>query len=140
MTSGQGSQAQRHIRNIQRTLRRLEDLLRQMEAQVPELRPHDPRSELLEQVHVAGAMEQRRLFELLDQRGITHTWIGAQVGADYLDMWHSADGRTFYRVTERAIKDLNLGQLASAATFASLSESAFKDDWQSEEDSAYDRL
>jgi hypothetical protein len=140
MTSGHGSQAQRYIRNIQRTLRRLEDLLRQMEAQVPELRPHDPRSELLEQVHVAGAMEQRRLFELLDQRGITHTWIGAQVGADYLDMWHAADGRTFYRVTERAIKDLNLGQLASAATFASLSESAFGDDWQSEEDSAYDRL
>jgi hypothetical protein len=140
MTSGHGSQAQRYIRNIQRTLRRLEDLLRQMEAQVPEFRPHDPRSELLEQVHVAGAMEQRRLFELLDQRGITHTWIGAQVGADYLDMWHAADGRTFYRVTERAIKDLNLGQLASAATFASLSESAFGDDWQSEEDSVYDRL
>jgi hypothetical protein len=140
MTSGHGGQAQRYIRNIQRTLRRLEDLLRQMEAQAPELRPHDPRSELLEQVHVAGAMEQRRLFELLDQRGITHTWIGAQVGADYLDMWHAADGRTFYRVTERAVKDLNLGQLASAATFASLSESAFGNDWQSEEDSVYDRL
>ena len=140
MTSGPGGQAQRYIRSIQRTLRRLEDLLRQMEAQVPELRPHDPRSELLEQVHVAGAMEQRRLFELLDQRGITHTWIGAQVGADYLDMWHAADGRTFYRVTDRAIKDLNLGQLASSATFASLSESSFGNDWQSEEDSVYDRL
>jgi hypothetical protein len=43
MTSGQSSQAYRYIRNIQRTLRRLENLLREIEAQVPELRPHDPR-------------------------------------------------------------------------------------------------
>jgi hypothetical protein len=140
MTSGQSSQAYRYIRSIQWTLRRLENLLREIEAQAPELRPHDLRSELLEQVHVAGAMEQRRLFELLDQRGINHTWIGAQVGAEHLDLWHAADGRTFYRVTERAIRELHLGQLASAATFASLSESAFGDDWQSEEDSVYDRL
>lgn len=140
MTSGQSSQAHRYIRSIQRTLRRLENLLREIEAQAPELRPQDPRSELLEQVHVAGAMEQRRLFELLDQRGISHTWIGAQVGAEYLDLWHAADGRTFYRVTERAVRELYLGQLASAATYASLSESAFGDDWQSEEDSVYDRL
>lgn len=128
MTSGQSSQAYRYIRSIQRTLRRLENLLREIEAQAPELRPHDLRSELLAQVHVAGAMEQRRLFELLDQRGINHTWIGAQVGAEYLDLWHAADGRTFYRVTERAVRELHLGQLASAATFASLSESAFGDD------------
>jgi hypothetical protein len=128
MTSGQSSQVYRYIRSIQRTLRRLENLLREIEAQAPELRPHDLRSELLEQVHVAGAMEQRRLFELLDQRGINHTWIGAQVGAEYLDLWHAADGRTFYRVTERAVWELHLGQLASAATFASPSESAFGDD------------
>jgi hypothetical protein len=70
-------------------------------------------------------MEQRRLFELLDQRAISHTWIGAQVGAEYLDIWHAADGRTFYRVTDRAVQELHLGQLASAATYASRSESAF---------------
>jgi hypothetical protein len=140
MTGGQGAQAQRYIRSIQRALRRLEDLLRQAESQPTELRPHDSRSELLEQVHVAGAMEQRRLFELLDQRGMSHTWIGAQVGSEYLELWHAADGRTFYRVTDRAIRELQLGQLASAATYASLSEEAFADDWQSEEDSVYDRL
>ena len=102
--------------------------------------PQDPRSELLEQIHLAGAMEQRGLFRLLDQRGMAHTWIGSQVAAEYLDTWQAADGRTFYRVTPRAVKDLLLGQLASAATYASLSDSAFADDWQSEEDSAYDRL
>jgi hypothetical protein len=140
MTSGHSRQAQRYIRSIQRTLRRLEDLLREIESQVPESRPSDPRSDLLEQVHVAGAMEQRRLFELLDHRGINHTWIGAQVGAEYLDLWHAADGRTLYRVTDRAIRELHLGQLASAAAYTSLAESSFGDDWLSAEDSAYDRL
>ena len=73
MTSAQGGQAHRYIRSIQRNLARLEDLLRDMEAEPTELRPHDARSELLEQVHLAGAVEQRRLFELLDQRSMSHT-------------------------------------------------------------------
>ena len=140
MTSGQGGQAFRYIKSIQRSLGRLEELFRDMESQVPEMRPHDARSELLEQIHVAGAMEQRRLFELLDQMAITHAWIGAQVGAEYLEMWPAADGRNWYRVTERAIRELQLGRLASSAAIASHSESAFGDDWSSEEDSVYDRL
>ena len=140
MTSGLNSQAYRYIRSIRRSLDRLEGLLRELEAHAPEPRTADSRSELLEQVHVAGAIEQRRLFELLDQRRMAHTWIGAQVSSEYLDLWHAADGRTFYRVTDRAVRELHLGQLAAAASYASLSESNFGDDWQSEEDSAYDRL
>ena len=140
MTTGGSGQGQRYLRSIRRALGQLEDLLRELEAQAPELRPADSRSELLEQIHVAGVIEQRRLFELLDQRGLSHTWIGAQVASEYLDLWQSADGRTFYRVTPRAVRELHLGQLASAATFADLSQSGFSEDWYSEEDSAYDRL
>ncbi len=140
MTSAQGGQAQRYIRSIQRNLRLLEERVRDLEAHAPEMRPHDARSELLEQVHVAGAMEQRRLFELLDQRSMNHTWIGAQVGAEYLELWQAADGRSWYRVTDRAIRDLHLGQLASSAGFASNADNAFGDDWNSEEDAVYDRL
>ncbi len=140
MTSGQRNQAQRYIRSIRRSLAQLEGLVKEVEGHSPEPRPHDPRSELLEQIHLAGAMEQRTLFRLLDQRDMNHTWIGAQVGAEFLDMWHAADGKTFYRVTPRAVRELQLGQLASAATYATLSESAFGDDWQSAEDSVYDRL
>ena len=141
MTSAQSGQAYRIIRTIERNLRRLEELVRDMEARTPEMRPQDDRSELLEHVHVAGAMEQRRMFELLDQRGITHTWVGAQVGAEYLELWRAADGQAWYRVTQRAIRELHLGQLAlSAATFAPPSESAFSDDWDSEQDSVYDQL
>ncbi len=135
MTSG--NQAQRYIRSIQRNLDRLGETLRDMNAEPQELRPHDARSELLEQVHLAGAMDQQRLFELLDQRAIAHTWIGAQVAAEYLDLWHAADGRTFYRVTDRAVRELHLGQLASHATFGG---PGFADDWLSAEDSVYDRL
>lgn len=141
MTGGSGGQAsQRYIRTLRRTLDRLEVLIREMEVQAPEIRIADSRSELLEQVHLAGAMDQRRLFELLDLRGIGHTWIGAQVSAEYLDLWHAADGRTFYRVTDRAIRDLQLGQLVASASYSALSEATFGDDWQSEEDAAYDRL
>ena len=140
MTSGDRGQAQRYIRSIQRNLANLEALIHEIEAQPPELRPQDSRSELLEQIHLAGAMEQRQLFRLLDERDMNHSWIGAQVGAEFLDMWHAADGKTFYRVTPRAVRELHLGQLASAATYTSLSDSAFGDDWQSAEDSVYDRL
>ena len=140
MTSGDHNQAQRYIRSIQRNLANLEELIHEIEAQPAEPRPPDPRSELLEQIHLAGAMEQRQLFRLLDQRDMNHTWIGAQVGAEFLDMWHAADGKTFYRVTPRAVRELHLGQLASAATYATLSDSAFGEDWQSAEDSVYDRL
>ena len=140
MTSGDHNQAQRYIRSIQRNLANLEELIHEIEAQPAEPRPQDPRSELLEQIHLAGAMEQRQLFRLLDQRDINHAWIGDQVGAEFLDMWHAADGKTFYRVTPRAVRELHLGQLASAATYATLSDSAFGDDWQSAEDSVYDRL
>ena len=140
MTSSQSGQAYRYIRSIERSLKRLEDLVRDMEARTPEMRPQDDRSELLEHVHVAGAMEQRRMFELLDQRGITHTWVGAQIGAEYLELWRAADGQAWYRVTQRAIRELHLGQLAPSATLAAPTDSAFSDDWDTEEDSVYDRL
>ena len=140
MTSASSGQAHRYIRTIRRTLDRLEGLLRELESQEPELRPADSRSELLEQIHVAGAMEQRRLFELLDLREIGHNWIGTQVSAEYLELWKSADSRTFYRVTGRAVRELHLGQLAASASYASLSETAFGNDWLSEEDAVYDRL
>ena len=80
MTTGHSRQAYRYIRSIEGSLRKLENLVRDIEAQTPAMRPQDARSEILEQVHVAGAMEQRQLFQLLDQRSISHTWIGIPGG------------------------------------------------------------
>lgn len=140
MTSAPRGQAQRYIQGIQRNLTRLEEVLRSLEAQSPQIPTQDARSELLSQVHVAGAMDQRRLFELLDQRGTNHAWIGAQVGAEYLDVWQGADGRTWYRVTQRAVRELHLGQMAAQSGQPTESQSPLSDDWDSQEDSAYDRL
>ena len=85
-------------------------------------------------------MDQRRLFELLDQRSMSHAWIGAQVGAEYLDVWQGADGRTWYRVTQRAVRELYLGQMAAQSGQPAESQSPLSEDWDSQEDSAYDRL
>ena len=140
MSTAPRGQAQRYVQGIQRNLNRLEDLLRRLEAQSPQVPTRDARSELLAQVHVAGAMDQRRLFDLLDQRGVNHSWIGAQVGAEYLDVWQGADGRTWYRVTQRAVRELYLGQMAASSGQPDQSQSPFAEDWDSREDSAYDSL
>lgn len=140
MSSGPRGQVHRYVQSIYRNLQRLEEIVRGMEAQVPEIRPHDSRSEVLEQIHVAGAVDQRFLFEILDQRSMNHAWIGAQVGAEYLDVWHGADGRTWYRVTDRATRELHLGQMGTLTSSTSHSDSVFWEDWSSEEDSCYDRL
>lgn len=140
MSTAPRGQAQRYIQGIHRNLSRLEDLLRRLEAQSPQIPTRDTRTEVLSQVHVAGAMDQRRLFDLLDQRGASHAWIGAQVGAEYLDVWQGADGRTWYRVTQRAVRDLYLGQMAASSGRSDQSQSPFAEDWDSQEDSAYDNL
>lgn len=140
MSTAPRGQAQRYIQGIHRNLSRLEDLLRRLEAQSPRVPTRDTRSELLSQVHVAGAIDQRRLFDLLDQRSVSHAWIGAQVGAEYLDVWQGADGRTWYRVTQRAVRELYLGQMAASSGQPDQSQSPFAEDWDSQEDSAYDSL
>ena len=140
MTSKDNDSPERHIRSIQRAVLNLESAIQKLQQDNTSGRLSAPRSELLEQIYTLGVVEQRRLFKMLDQRDINHTWIGAQVGSNNLDMWHSPDGRTFYRATDRAVRDLQLGQLASVAIYASLSQSAFFDDWQCEGDASYDRL
>jgi hypothetical protein len=137
MSTGHNRQVYRYIRSIEGSLRKLENLFRQIEAQNPEPRAQDARGELLEQVHVAGAIEQRQLYQLLDLRKINHTWIGSQVAAEFLDMWHAADGRTFYRVTELAIRTLRLGQLSTPAADYN-SDAIEADDRRSEQTSAQD--
>ena len=43
-------------------------------------------------------------------------------------------------MTDRAIRELRLGQLPSSAGVASSSAGTFAKDWDSEEDAVYDRL
>lgn len=98
------------------------------------------RAELLEQIHVMGVIDQLKLFRMLDRRRIPHTWIGAQSSASYLEMWTGAGGNVFYRVTEKALTDLNLGRLIPVPEYSSASNDVMGEDWESEEDTVYDDL
>ena len=134
------AQAQRHLKAIRQNLEKLESLLKEPQPLGPEPRPQDRRTELLEQMHVMGVVDQPRLFRMLDQRRIPHTWIGAQSRANYMEMWTAAGGNVFYRVTEKAVEELNLGRLIPVGEYPALSEAALAEDWDSPEDAAYDRL
>ena len=134
------AQTQRYLRAIRQSLEKLETLLKEPQVLSSESGPTDRRTELLEQIHVLGVVDQRQLFRMLDQRQIPHTWIGAQSRASYLEMWTAAGGNVFYRVTEKAVEELNLGRLIPTSEFSLMSEGAFAEDWDSEEDSAYDQL
>ena len=102
------AQAQRYLKAIRQNMEKLEALLNEPQAVGQEPRPQDRRTELLEHIHVMGVVDQHRLFRMLNQRRIPHTWIGAQSRASYLEMWTAAGGNVFYRATEKAVEELNL--------------------------------
>ncbi len=133
-------ETQRYLRSLRNNLERLEVSLRESASTGTETRPQDRRTELLEQIYVLGVVDQHQLFRMLDQRRIPHTWIGAQSRAEYLEMWSAAGGNVYYRVTEKAVRELSLGRMIPVGDFAGLAEPAMSEDWDSPEDAAYDKL
>ena len=131
---------QRYIKAIRGNLEKLEKSLNEGVRSGSEPKPQDRRTELLEQIYVLGVVDQHQLFRSLDQRGIPHTWIGAQSRAEYLEMWSAAGGNAYYRVTEKAVRELSLGRMMPVSDFAGLSEPIISEDWDSIEDAAYDNL
>ena len=134
------AQAIRYIKSIKQNLAKLETLIQEPQTTQPNPKPLDKRTEVLEQIYVLGVIEQTRLFRILDDRRIPHTWIGAQSRAGYLEMWSAAGGNILYRTTERAVQELSLGRMLPHSEFSHMSNSAFGEDWNSHEDQAYDRL
>ena len=132
------SQVQKHIKNIRQNLEKLESLISESSNNVEHSGPQSPRIELLEQIYVLGVVDQHKLFNLLDQRRIPHTWIGAQSRAGYLEMWSSAGGTVFYRVTQKAIEEQSLGRIILLTEFANSAQNDLGKDWDSQEDSIYD--
>ena len=55
-------------------------------------------------------------------------------------MWSAAGGNMYYRVTEKAVRELSLGRMMPVSDFAGLSEPTISEDWNSPEDAAYDQL
>ncbi|MBM3925043.1 MAG: hypothetical protein FJ320_03515 [SAR202 cluster bacterium] len=110
MQTSRYSQARRLLRTIRQNLDRLEAILKEPSG-LPIAKPTDPSTQLLEQIYGIGVIEQRALFKMLDDLQLSHNWIGSQISAGYLDMWASATGNLFYRVTQKAIRELALGRL-----------------------------
>jgi len=134
------SQVKKYIKTIRQNLERLEALLKEPQPINLDPRPQDRRTELLEQIYVLGVIDQPKLFRMLDQRRIPHAWIGAQSRANYLEMWTAAAGNILYRTTEKAIEELDLGRLIAISEHSALSNEVLAEDWDSQEDAAYDQL
>lgn len=132
------SQVQKYLKSIRQNLEKLESIISESSNNVESSGPQSPRIELLEQIYVLGVVDQHKLFNLLDQRRIPHTWIGAQSRAGYLEMWNSAGGTMFYRVTQKAIEEQSLGRIILLTEFPNSAQDELGKDWDSQEDSIYD--
>lgn len=102
--------------------------------------PYERRRQLLERIHAEDGMEKRELLTAVRDAGTAYQWIGQQVKVGFLQV--PRQGETMYRVTRKAIRELELGgEIAEeAAAYTLMADEAFAEDWESEEDAIYDRL
>ncbi|MBI2887365.1 MAG: hypothetical protein HYY02_09170 [Chloroflexi bacterium] len=132
---------QRSFQMIRVGLERLERLLGQGEAAVPD--PYARRQQLLEYVYAQEGVGRPELMRALREAGAAYQWIGQQVKKGYLAVVPLPSGKVRYAVTPKAVRELELNQRAiaeEAVAYAAASEEAFAEDWDSPEDAAYDRL
>lgn len=103
--------------------------------------PYARRRDLLQQIYWSrNSMERERLSPLLEDRGTSYTWIGQQVKKGYLLVYPLPGGTTRYSVTEKAVRELGLGDDSGNDDITALSQNSFAEDWDSVEDAAYDAL
>ncbi len=111
--------------------------------QAQEGKPPDPierRRQLLERIYVQGGVQKPELLTAVREVGTAYQWIGQQVKMGYLEV--PKRGETMYRVTHKAIRELELGgeSAQDEAAYTLMAGEAFAEDWESEEDAIYDRL
>jgi hypothetical protein len=135
------SEIRRAIGEIRRVLDELEGKLSADEAS--DVDPYTRRREILRDIYWSeNRMEKGELMMTLRERGTTYAWIGQQVKKGYLVTAPIPGGGTRYSVTPKAIREQRLAEADKEETmnWTRLSEQAFAEDWDSEEDSAYDAL
>jgi hypothetical protein len=131
------------LRAIREILDRLEGLLGP-NAEEPNL--YERRKELLENIYWAGnAVPRERLYQQLREAGTQYQWVGQQVKKGYLSVLPVPGGTVRYSVTPRAVRELGLGEegperMEERDALAKLSEASFAEEWDSPEDSVYDKL
>jgi hypothetical protein len=101
--------------------------------------PYVRRRQLLQRIYWReNSMQRDELMALLHEFGTNYAWIGQQVRKGYL-LVLQAPGGTRYSVTAKAIRDEGLSEEDNEIDeVAGLSVEAFAEDWNSDEDSAYD--
>ena len=128
---------------IRDVLERLEALLGSSEEPAD---PYERRKAVLEGIYWAGnSMPREQLFKTLREAGTQYQWVGQQVKKGYLSVLPLPGGSVRYSVTPRAVRELGLGQegpegLEERAALTKLSEASFAEEWDSPEDSVYDKL
>lgn len=129
------------LRAIRRMIDNLERKLRAEEG--VEIDPYQRRREVLQKIYWSGNSASRdQLVPILESHGTDYRWIGQQVKKGYLSLSPVPGGGTRYSVTPRAVKELRLDEETweEATAFSKLAEASFAEDWDSEEDAAYDQL
>lgn len=139
------SVAAREVLEGLRAIRRMIDgLERKLSVQEGvDIDPYRRRREVLQEIYWAGnSISRRQLVPILESHGTDYRWIGQQVKKGYLSVLPVPGGDTRYSVTPKAVKELRLDQenWEEAAAFSKLAEASFAEDWDSEEDAAYDQL
>ncbi len=127
-----------------RAIRRMIDSLeRKLDAEAVQIDPYQRRREVLQKIFWAGnGINREQLMPILDSHGTDYRWIGQQVKKGYLSVSPVPGGGTRYSVTPKAVKELRLDRETweETAAFSKLAEASFAEDWDSEEDAAYDEL
>ena len=125
----------RCLKTIRDAVDRLQQILEAPQEETME-RYYRRRRELLTRIFAAGGLDQRGIFDLLDEHATPHQWIGQQVKAKFLEMvpWPGESDR--YVATRKAVQEFDLQREAEA--LASISEQVLDSDWDAEEDMKYD--
>ncbi len=139
------SMAESEVLESLRAIRRMIDVLeRKLSSQEGvEIDPYQRRREVLQKIYWAGnTIGRKQLVPVLENYGTDYRWIGQQVKKGYLSVSPVPGGGTRYSATPKAVKELRLDQETweEAAHFSKLAETSFAEDWDSEEDAAYDEL
>jgi hypothetical protein len=127
------------IDQVKEILGKLESKLGSADASAVD--PYVRRREILQRIYWNdNSMRRDDLMALLRDFGTNYAWIGQQVRKGYLIVLQ-APGGTRYSVTQKGIRDEGLQEHDEELDKVSaMSSEAFGEDWDSEEDSAYDSL
>ncbi len=139
---GRSNEVAAYLEMIREGLQGLERLLGQS-ASPSQNDVYERRERLLRRLYLQSGMERQQLMQALREEGAAYQWIGQQVKKGYLAMVPLPNGRTRYTVTPQAVRELDLIRRAGAEEaegYTPMSPEAFAQDWDSPEDSVYDRL